>query len=54
MKEKSDDGWKIACVIGLFALKISLLYAKMVEKWNWILFHKIRRMREWKHTSRNL
>ena len=41
MKEKSGDGWKIACVIGLFALKIHLLCAKIVEKWN--LFHKIRR-----------
>ncbi len=52
MKEKSGDGWKIACVIGLFALKIPLLCAKMVEKWN--LFRKTRRMKEWKHTSRNL
>lgn len=34
-------GGKIACVIGLFALKIPLLCAKMVEKWN--LFHKIGR-----------
>lgn len=41
MKEKSGDGGKIACVIGLFALKIPLLCAKMVEKWN--LFHKTRR-----------